>query len=106
MELRKIAQPKKIILTEKIKTKLFILQTHVGQANRKPKAKQMHSKLKLQAVGLRHISKFSENFYFLLKGWACPSSISHPSSRISRLKKLKSCHTPITIHNQRPTNTI
>ena len=24
----------------KIKTKLFILQTHVGQANRKPKAKQ------------------------------------------------------------------
>ena len=31
----------------KIKTKLFILQTHVGQANRKPKAKQMNSKLKL-----------------------------------------------------------
>ena len=28
-------------------TKLFILQTHVGQANRKPKAKQKHSKLKL-----------------------------------------------------------
>ena len=31
----------------KIKTKLFILQTHVGQANRKPKAKQKNSKLKL-----------------------------------------------------------
>ena len=47
-ELRQIAQPqKKIISTGKIKTKLFILQTHVGQANRKPKAKQMHSKLKL-----------------------------------------------------------
>ena len=57
MELRQIAQPKKIISTGEIKTKLFILQTHVGQANRKPKAKQMHSKLKLQAVGLRHISK-------------------------------------------------
>ena len=31
----------------KIKTKLFILQTHVAQANRKPKAKQKNSKLKL-----------------------------------------------------------
>ena len=31
----------------KIKTKLFILQTHIGQANRKPKAKQKNSKLKL-----------------------------------------------------------
>ena len=31
----------------KIKTKLFIPQTHVGQANRKPKAKQKNSKLKL-----------------------------------------------------------
>ena len=31
----------------KIKTKLFILQTHVGQVNRKPKAKQKNSKLKL-----------------------------------------------------------
>ena len=31
----------------KIKTKLFILQTHVGQANRIPKAKQKNSKLKL-----------------------------------------------------------
>ena len=30
-----------------IKTKLFILQTHVGQANRKPKAKQKNSKLEL-----------------------------------------------------------
>ena len=29
------------------KTKLFILQTHIGQANRKPKAKQKNSKLKL-----------------------------------------------------------
>ena len=46
-ELRQITQPQKIISTKKIKTKLFILQTHVGQANRKPKAKQMHSKLKL-----------------------------------------------------------
>ena len=29
-----------IISTGKIKIKFFILQTHVGQANRKPKAKQ------------------------------------------------------------------
>ena len=36
-----------IISTGKIKLKLFILQTHIGQANRKPKAKQKHSKLKL-----------------------------------------------------------
>ena len=36
-----------IISTDKIKTKLFILQTHVGQANRKPLAKQKNSKLKL-----------------------------------------------------------
>ena len=38
---------RKLYQQEKIKTKLFILQTHVGQPNRKPKAKQMHSKLKL-----------------------------------------------------------
>ena len=57
-ELRQIAQPQKLYQQKKkFKTKLFILQTHIGQANRKPKAKQMHSKLKLQAVGLRHISK-------------------------------------------------
>ena len=36
-ELRQITQRQKIISTRKIKTKLFILQTHVGQANRKPK---------------------------------------------------------------------
>ena len=34
-------------INKEIKTKLFILQTHIGQANRKPKAKQKHSKLKL-----------------------------------------------------------
>ena len=56
-ELRQITQPHKIISKKKIiiKTKLFILQTHVGQVNRKPKAKQMHSKLKnfrLSAYGI------------------------------------------------------
>ena len=35
-----------IISTDKIKTKLFILQTHVGQANRKPKAKQKEFQIK------------------------------------------------------------
>ena len=35
-ELRQIAQTQKIISTVKIKTQLFTLQTHVGQANRKP----------------------------------------------------------------------
>ena len=68
MELRQIAQPQKIISTAKIKTKLFILQTHVGQANRKPKAKQKHPKLKHLGSRLTaHFIKFSENFYFLLK---------------------------------------
>ena len=53
----------------KIKSKLFILQTHVGQATRKPKAKQKHSKLKHLGSRLTaHFKKFSENFYFLLKG--------------------------------------
>ena len=47
MELRQITQPQKIISTGKIITKLFIVQTHVGQAIGKPKAKQKHSKLKL-----------------------------------------------------------
>ena len=70
------------------KTQLFTIQTHRGQENRKPKAEQKHSKLKHLGSRLTaHFIKFSENFYFLLKGWACPSSISHPSSRISRLKK-------------------
>ena len=77
-ELRQIAQPpKKIISTGKIKTKLFILQTHVGQANRKPKAKQMHSKLKLEAVGLQHISKkFRKTSTFSLKD-ECVLLLSH-----------------------------
>ena len=35
-ELRQIAQTQKIISTVKIKTQLFTLQTHAGQANRKP----------------------------------------------------------------------
>ena len=69
MELRQIAQTQKIISTVKIKTQLFTLQTHVGQANRKPKAKQKHSKLKHLGGRLTaHFIKFSENFYFLLKG--------------------------------------
>ena len=38
-ELRQITQSHKII-SKKKKSKLFIFQTHVGQANRKPKAKQ------------------------------------------------------------------
>ena len=68
-KLRQITQPHKIISKKKIKAKLFILQTHVGQANRKPKAKQMHSKLK-KTLGCRLTAffKISENSYFLLKG--------------------------------------
>ena len=71
-ELRQITQPHKIISKKKIyiKTKLFILQTHVGQANRKPKAKQNAFQIKknfrLSAYGT--FQKISENFYFLLKG--------------------------------------
>ena len=58
-----------IISTVKMQTQLFTLQTHVGQANRKPKAKQKHSKLKHLGSRLTaHFIKFSENFYFLLKG--------------------------------------
>ena len=87
-ELRQITQTQKIISTDKLKTQLFTIQTHVGQANKKPKAKQKYPKLKHLGGRLTaHFTKFSENFYFLLKGWACPSSISHPSSHISRLKK-------------------
>ena len=50
MELRQITQHQINYINKKknkIKTKLFILQTHVGQANRKPKAKKKNSKLKL-----------------------------------------------------------
>ena len=106
MELRQITQTQKIISTDKLKTQLFTIQTHVGQANRKPKAKQKHPKLKHLGGRLTaHFTKFSENFYFLLKGWACPSSISHSSSRISRIIKQKPCHIPIATHKPCPTNT-
>ena len=48
---------------------LFTIQTHGGQANRKPKAEQKHSKFKhLGSQLTAHFIKFSENFYFLLKG--------------------------------------
>ena len=58
-----------VISTAKIKTKLFIIRIHIGQANRKPKAEQKHSKLKHLGSWLTaHFIKFSENFYFLLKG--------------------------------------
>ena len=68
MELRQNAQTQKIIPTVKIKTQLFTLQTHVGQANRKPKAKQKHSKLKhLGSQLTAHFIKFSENSTFSLK---------------------------------------
>ena len=67
MELRQITQTQKIISTVKLKTQLFTIQTHGGQANRKPKAKQKHSKLKHLGSRLTaHFIKFSENFYFLL----------------------------------------
>ena len=53
----------------KKKTQLFTIQTHGGQANRKPKAEQKHSKLKHLGSRLTaHFIKISENFYFLLKG--------------------------------------
>ena len=51
------------------KTKLFILQKHVGQANREPKAKQNTFQIKnfrLSAYGT--FQKILENLYFLLKG--------------------------------------
>ena len=73
-ELRKITQTQKIISTvkkkkKKKKTQLFTIQTHGGQANRKPKAEQKHSKLKHLGSRLTaHFIKISENFYFLLKG--------------------------------------
>ena len=102
-ELRQITQTQKIISTDKLKTQFFTIQTHVGQANRKPKAKQKHPKLKHFGSWLTaHFIKFSENFYFLLKGWACPSSISHSSSRISRLIKQKSCDIPIATPDHVP----
>ena len=53
----------------KKKTKLFILQKHIGQANRKPKAKQNAFQIKnfrLSAYGT--FQKISETLYFLLKG--------------------------------------
>ena len=54
---------------KKKKTQLFTIQTHGGQANRKPKAEQKHSRLKhLGSRLMAHFIKFSENFYFLLKG--------------------------------------
>ena len=61
--------PHKIISKKQNKTKLFILQTHVGQANRKPKAKQNAFQIK-KTLGCRLTAffKISENFYFLLKG--------------------------------------
>ena len=47
---------------------LFILQTHVGQANRKPKAKQKHSKLKTLGCRLTaHFKKFRKTSTFSLK---------------------------------------
>ena len=55
-ELRQITQSHKIISKKnKKKTKLFIFQTHVGQANRKPKAKQNALQIKnfrLSAYGI------------------------------------------------------
>ena len=95
------------IKIKKIKTKLFILQTHIGQENRKPKAKQNAFQIKnfrLSAYGT--FQKFQKTSTFSLKDERVLPSISHTSSHISRLKKLKLCHTPITIHNQSPTNTI
>ena len=54
---------------KKKETQLFAIQTHRGQANRKPKAAQKHSKLKHLGSRLTaHFIKISENFYFLLKG--------------------------------------
>ena len=54
---------------KKKKTQLFTIQTHGGQANRNPKAELKHSKLKHLGSRLTaHFIKFSENFYFLLKG--------------------------------------
>ena len=46
-----------IISTDKIKIKFFILQTHVGQANRKPKAKQKEFQIKTLGCRLTAHSK-------------------------------------------------
>ena len=63
------SQKKKKKKKKKKKTQLFTIQTHGGQANRNPKAEQKHSKLKHLGSRLTaHFIKFSENFYFLLKG--------------------------------------
>ena len=106
-ELRQITQPQKI--TSKkiyiIKTKLFILQTHIGQANRKPKAKQMHSKLKTLGCRLTaHFRKFRKTSTFSLKDERVLSSISHPSSRISQLKKKKTKVMSHPNNNPQPTS--
>ena len=62
-------QSKKEKKRKKKETQLFAIQTHRGQANRKPKAEQKHSKLKHLGSRLTaHFIKISENFYFLLKG--------------------------------------
>ena len=69
MELRQITQTQKTISTVKLRTQLVTIRTHGGQANRKPEAEQKHSKLKHLGSWLTaHFIKFSENFYFLLKG--------------------------------------
>ena len=68
-EMRQITQPHKIISKKKIyiKTKLFILQTHVGQANRKPKAKQNAFQIKKkQNFRLSAYGTFQKNFGKLL----------------------------------------
>ena len=50
-------------------TKLFILQTHVGQANRKPKGQAKTFQIKnFRLLAYGTFQKVSENFYFLLKG--------------------------------------
>ena len=51
-----------------IKTKLFILQTHVGQENRKPKGQAKHSKLKTLGCRLTaRFKKFRKTSTFSLK---------------------------------------